>query len=57
MSMGFGLRYRFNSNVSFRADYGFQLQKLTGVANDQATKDDLAIDSSGHAHLGMTVNF
>ncbi len=60
MSMGVGLRYRFNSNIVFRADYGFQLEELTGFVKAQAAsagRDDLSVDSNGHAHLGMTVNF
>ena len=40
--MGVGLRYTIKSNVSIRADYGFQLLK-TGLDEDHGGRGDIGI--------------
>jgi hemolysin activation/secretion protein len=41
-SLGGGLRYTINTNLSLRFDYGFQLLS-TGLDNDHGSRSDLGI--------------
>jgi hemolysin activation/secretion protein len=41
-AVGVGLRYTIKSNLSVRADYGFQLQK-TGLDNDHGGRGDIGV--------------
>jgi predicted porin len=57
-SIGLGLRYRFNKSMTFRLDYGYQLEKLDRTrvnAADLSPKYSTQGDS--YTHMGLSLSF
>lgn len=57
-SVGVGLRYRFNKSMTFRFDYGYQLEKLDPTrVNAFDLSPKYSSQGDGYAHMGLSLSF
>jgi len=57
-SVGLGLRYRFNKSLTFRFDYGYQLEKLDPTrVNVFDLSPKYGNSGDGYAHMGLSISF
>ena len=57
-SLGIGLRYRINKSMTFRFDYGFQLERLDPrVVNSFDLSPKYSHHGDGYAHMGLSISF
>lgn len=57
-SVGVGLRYRFNKSMTFRFDYGYQLEKLDPTrVNAFDLSPKYSSKGDGYAHMGLSLSF
>lgn len=57
-SIGVGLRYRVNKSVTFRFDYGYQLEKLDPRrVNAFDLSPRYSSQGDGYAHMGLSLSF
>ncbi len=57
-SIGIGLRYRYNKSMTFRFDYGYQLEKLDPTrVNAFDLSPRYSNSGDGYAHMGLSLSF
>lgn len=57
-SIGVGLRYRYNKSMTFRFDYGYQLEKLDPTrVNAFDLSPKYSNSGDGYAHMGLSLSF
>lgn len=57
-SIGLGLRYRYNKSMTFRCDYGLQLERLDpALTNISNLSPKYSNNGQGYLHMGLSLSF
>ncbi|WP_395735707.1 ShlB/FhaC/HecB family hemolysin secretion/activation protein [Prosthecobacter sp.] len=57
-SLGLGLRYRYNKSMTFRCDYGYQLERLDpALTNISNLTPKYSNNGHGYLHMGLSLSF